>query len=609
MLGLLALVATATACSVTAAMETADGLKQRWENKINRPVHTIPLDTPRLRLLFNNQTNNSKDFAATLEIVNRSSQAQKLTLVRVIGFASESVPKQITIQANGSVSIPLKASIVNQLKNTYLSLGVIYGSSAGGMAILQQPIAVTRDQFTLLQPGNIKDRDKLIETKPTAVFESKEPEVLGGETTNNKDVFEDSAQSRAGVSDLSHSHISKPGATAPARSERQPVGVIAYNLLVKGLYSIARNVAESVIATAHAATLQGTHKGKVVFKSILNPDADLDYAVSNARIKVVPGSKDCGAFLPWDIIADNIFTEGNGNFNVPISSDASSYRICVMLENSKNKLRNADGTWTWQITYGAIPSERRTLRPQGHDGALDVWHEISHTTSRMNIDGINKPFVEVKFPSQAGDCSPSTQEEWSCAGPSGIKIASFHALSFGVVAHEYAHRYDQDNAGTPSYIPTQHSFTECSAIDGQIIVEGYANFEMARVLSGARNGGSKYSADYRPDIAGTMIYSINFENNPNLLAPCDRSNKSESVVSTVLWDFYDKDNVSDNQNDSDGVFMGGRSNDARVTKRYLQGGYGNAKDLFKAFKNFCSQTSSSLSRKCERIVTRNNGSF
>ena len=317
--------------------------------------------------------------------------------------------------------------------------------------------------------------------------------------------------------------------------------------------------------------------------------------------------------------------DANGNFQFHINTNGA-YKICYFTKNSFLKIGrqiNSD-LYIWaDASRNDIPNTRVVRQPVRHDGALDIWFEaMAFQTSMTNagIDpartGANK--IRVKFPSEANDCRPG--HAWSCAGADGkLRFAPQHAVRHGTMSHELAHQVDNKytiDAGInrPRGLGGSHSFNGCYPPNltttgwkqgrGMIIREGWANFEMARAL-GTRSS-SRYRNTFRPDIANDWIDGKNFDGDGSDCSNVAGSgiNGSESTVSTILWDFFDK------KNDNSDVLHYVSPN--YITNMYLSLNPDSAKILHTRILNDCkanvNKNATNNGQICEAIFAQNGGS-
>jgi hypothetical protein len=574
-----------------------------------RPIHGIPTSSPILRIKLLKTFNEVTGFNGKLVVKNTSKKAITLSLVQTVGLASSSLPGKLTVAANQTVTVDFQGSL-RSLKPGYATIGVRYSVDNGTAANTWIPISIQGNTFRLLNIGDIQSRNLIELDKPQSkLFKPEEPD---SRMETDEIIDESSKFSIHGVSliyphlDWIEKHVSRPLQNRSFASKA-----------ADGLKSAFLNLAQGLLGGPVFAThSRQDFVGNVRFKTINNDDPDLRLPVTTAKVRIVGKTDGCDSL--FGRLAETI-TDGNGDFSVAFAVPHSGFRLCVILENEKGRLKGANGprdlwgTWHWRREFNAIPpvSANRNILIRSHDGALDLWHEMQFAHRKMRHPSIRQPNVDVKFPSEVNDCParPDPDEPWSCAGLD-IVVAPDHATRFGTMTHELAHKYDGENSGRPLYIPTSHEFRGCAQENGypipQLVVEGYANFEMARVLSPGRRMGSVYSSGYRPDISGELIHGKDFENKNSANTPCERKNDSESVVSTVLWDFYDRNNSDSPSNDLDGVAFGAStSRPTRVSRIYLSNNFDNPRDLFAKLVSLCS---SELKSKCRAIIRQNNGS-
>lgn len=574
-----------------------------------RPIHGIPTSSPILRIKLLKTLSEATNFNGKLVVKNTSNKAITLSTAQVIGLASSSLPGKLSLAANQTVTVDFHGSL-KSLKSNYATIGIRYSVDNGTIANTWVPISVQGNQFRPLSIGDMQSRNLIeADTPQSKLFKPEEPD---GRPEKDDIVDESNKLLIPGVS-LNFLHLDWIGKNVSRLLQDSSFGSKAADALKAAYLNLAQGLLGGPVFATHS---RQDFVGNVRFKTINNDDPDLRLPVTSAKVRIVAKTDGCDSL--FGRLAETI-TDGNGDFSVAFAVPHSGFRLCVILENENGRLKGANGrrdlwgTWHWRREFDAIlpASANRNILIRSHDGALDLWHEMQFTRRLMRHPSIRQPNVDVKFPSEVNDCParPDPDEPWSCAGLD-IVVAPDHATRFGTMAHELAHKYDGENSGRPLYISTSHEFSGCAQENGyptpQLVVEGYANFEMARVLSPGRRMGAVYSRGYRPDISGERIDGIDFENRNGRSTPCERQNESESVVSTVLWDFYDRNNSDSPSNDLDGVAFGANTpKPTQVSRIYLSNNFDNARDLFAKLVSLCS---SELKSKCRAIVRQNNGS-
>lgn len=494
-------------------------------------VSHISINSPRLELLLP-KSGSGKGLKGTILVTNTLGSSVTLKLNRVIGLSNSSLPRSINLAARESKKIPFQASI-NSFDG-FSALGVVYDSSNQGRSSALIPIEMRSGQFRTLSPGRF-DEDLGIKVLPSSIrvhrgpvgYKARLPKqgILGKDSPEMNAV----GQKKASANSRNNSLLAF---LKPLFESRDAVKV----------FLLSRLASASQLLASPASAASGTYTGRFVFQTV---DASRDYfPVPGVTVRAVNGSSSCNSSNP---LAE-ARTDSDGNFSLSINS-SGPYRICYIANNDFMRVgtdfSGAPLTWASQPS-NTIPSSRVVHAPVRHDGVFDMWYESTWFQTSMTRAGVNPAKatdaagsahkINVKFPSQNGDCPGATQP-WSCASPNGnTYIAPAHIVNHGVLSHELAHQVNNKYTARARGAGGDHGYNQCFDPDlkeGLILREGWANYESARAL-GSRQTPS-YRPDFRSDLTG-FVEGVDVELNG---ATCTGPNRAESVTTSILWDFYD----------------------------------------------------------------------
>ena len=591
--------------------------------KASTALHISHLDgmAPKLQITLP-KSGSTKQFKGTLAFTNDTDHRVTLTLIRSIRISNSNAPRTLTLDKGARKKVSFNGSL--STADGYTAAGLIYSSSMGGQTTDLVSISVKNGQFKALKTGNFSTSDEGGKvSKPgrgTRIgigIRNFKPARPGGKTfgkvNNQMGTKGGTKTSNATSSGLK---------TASASIKTQPWGQTVLES-THTFISQAFNGALSIFSPP-ASAANGTYRGRFIFRTI--NDSNISLPAPGVAIRAVAGTRSC---LGGNYLASTT-TDGNGNFQLNINTPGS-YSICYILDSDLARIgrQNNSGLYVWKETLNSIPNGRLVRQPVRHDGALDIWYEAMTMQTSMQTAGINPvrsgaEKIKVKFPSDGTDpCA-----NWSCADPNGNTwMFAGHAIRFGTMAHELAHQIDykyrnfktlrEMGNGLPG-AGGGHSYSNCynpagvrvdndgdgfsDFAGGGIISEGWANFEMARAL-GSRNG-SQFRRDFRGDVNGD-IDSINMDANGTNCTGVTGSgiNGSESVVSTVLWDFFDtRNDASDNLH---------YTNEYYLTNMYLARNPKTALELHSRIHSDCTSGSNSAvtnnGATCRAIFAQNGG--
>jgi hypothetical protein len=554
-----------------------------------------PTNVAELRLSLP-KSGSTKTLRGSLYVKNSSSKTINLKLERLIGFGNTSLPKAIRLSSGQSKKIAFSASI-NSF-NGFGALGVIYSGSPGGQAVAMRPIEMKDGRFKLLKTGNFSE-DAAAKSVPSRARVASGPRGFTLSVKGTRRLGKSSPQMKGVVKS---ENVVKPVPNVSPGEVRSTPGRLI-NWLTKpnrfsfDIHNTISSLFNLLIPPAHA--VNGTYRGRFVFRPINGSNIFLP--ASGIKVKAVGANQSCSTSSP---IAKT-FADGNGNFSLRINA-RGQYKICYVLANPFIKVGRglgSTGRYRWvDPVRSDIPQSRVSRQPIRHDGAMDIWHEAAFLQTSMTNSGVDpvrtgSNNIRVKFPSANGDCAGASTQPWSCASTTGeIYVRSDHSARRGTMAHELAHQVDFKYRGWTTNSGGDHAFWDCynpNTRNGMIVTEGWAAYETSRAL-GSRSA-PIYTNAYRPDIAGGFVDSISMDSNgPNCATGL---NGSESVVATVLWDFYDTRN--------DGADRLHYISPNRLTNIYLGRKPRTAQKYFEMIMSDCSANGNT--NQCNNIFAQNGG--
>jgi len=608
-IGFAASAALTTLYQPTASAHSASGANP---DKSKAGIHLSHLDgmAPKITIKLP-KSGSTKQFKGSITFINDTDQKVTLRLKRTIRISNSNAPRELTLAKGASKKVSLTGSL--NASNGYTAAGIIYNSSTGGQSTDLVSIQVKDGQFITLRTGdfslNSKGGKAISVSRQTRIgpgIQGFRQASKGGKTLGSlKNNMRGKSRKKAAI----EPSTKELNTTSKSQSW---LGAI----LSQTASTISKNIDDILSVFTPAATAaNGTYKGRFVFRTI--DASNVTLPAPGVAIRAVAEGQDClrGASL------GTTRTDGNGNFSLPINTPGS-YKICYLLtSNFLNIGSRHNNIYGWSETLSNISNDRIVRRPVRHDGAMDIWYEAMTMQSSMQQAGINPvrggaQKIKVKFPSDSTDICP----DWSCADPNGqTYMFRGHATRYGTMAHELAHQIDfkyrnfktlnEMGAGLPG-AGGSHSFRNCYNPTGSsgfgaggIVSEGWANYEMARAL-GSRNG-SQFRGDFRGDQSGN-IDNKNMDSNGTDCSgvPGSGINGSESVVTTVLWDFFDTRN--------DGSDTLHYVNPYYITNMYLSNNPRTAQQLHSRIHSDCIARNNSEAtnngRTCKNIFAQNGGS-
>ena len=570
------------------------------------------------------KSGSQKLFKGSITFNNNTNHNVTLTLVREIRLANVRLPKQIRLNAGAKKSIKINGSI--QARNGFSAIGVVYSSSMGGLSTGLVNIEVKNGKFRPIKAGNFSLDDEgsaAIAVPANARIQQGirgYKRFLKGGRTFSK------ANNVIKGGDRSFSRPKPPGKSPslrPGSPLNRPTSETLNNLhlinWIPSLWNPQVYLGKAIdqvltIFTPQAVAANAIYKGRFVFRTI--DDSDIYLPAVGVGVKAVKANDSC----THNPALARTTADANGNFQFHINT-AGAYKICYFTKNPFVKIgrQTNSGLYIWADPSRIdIPNARVVRQPVRHDGVFDIWYEAMVIQTSMTNAGIDpvrtgNNRIRVKFPSEANDCEPGAP--WSCAAVNGgLWIAPQHATRHGTMSHELAHQVDfkYRNSSLPRGSGGSHSYIGCyppnktngSAGRGMIITEGWANFEMGRAL-GSRTC-SQYRNTFGPDIANDWIDGKNFDGDGIDCSNVAGSgiNGSESTVSTILWDFFDK------KNDNSDVLHYVSPN--YITNMYLSLNPDSAKILHTRILNDCkanvNKNATNNGQICEAIFAQNGGS-
>tara|TARA_Y100000739_G_scaffold158679_1_gene137069 strand:- start:222 stop:2093 length:1872 start_codon:yes stop_codon:yes gene_type:complete len=524
-------------------------------NHTHKPVqdqlHLSHLDSaaPLIRLSLP-KSGSSKRFSGKLQFVNNTKYQIKLSLVRTIRLSNSRLPQRLSLAPGATKTIPLSGSI--QAREGFASVGVVYSSSMGGQSIGVVNIEIKNGRFRPIKTGAFG-----LGSKGSAAIAVPSSARIGPGIRGYKRFLKGTRS----FGKTSKAMKGKRQTPQPKRTNQdnqfkldslKPKNQFRLINWLPNVWDPSKLISYAFdkyfsILTPNAVAANGVYKGRFVFRT--TESSDIYLPAVGVGVKAVKGNQSCH-HTP---ALARTTADGNGDFQLNINT-GGSYKICYYTKNPFIKIGrkvNSD-LYVWgDSARNSIPNSRVVRQPVRHDGVFDIWYEAMAFQTSMTNAGIDpvrtgNNRIRVKFPSAGGDCPP-LPGPWSCAYSNGrVMMMADHALRHGVMSHELAHQVDNKyHQPRPAGSGGSHSFDGCyspAARAGMVVTEGWANFEMARSL-GTRSS-SRFRNSYRPDIANQLIDSINMDLNGSNCAGVAGSgvNGSESNISTILWDFYDKSN-------------------------------------------------------------------
>ena len=583
-IGFAASAALTTFYHPSAEAHTATGVNHQ---KDSAALHISHLDrnAPKIKIRLP-KSSSTKQFNGTIVFKNDTDSKVTLRLQRSIRISNSNIPRTITLERGASKKISFTGSL--NARDGFTSAGLVYTSSMGGLSTGLVTIEVKNGKFRPVKTGDFDLGDPGSASIAVPRNARIQPGIRGykkflkGGLTFNKVSKKMTGKSRKTSSKTPNigDPTAKPGDSWRIPSNKNFTNPQFINWLINELKpqtfisQIFNDISSIFIPKVAAAN--GVYKGRFVFRT--DDASDMFFPAAGIGVKAVKATDSCHHNAP---LARTI-ADGNGNFQFNINT-GGSYKICYFPKNSFLKIgRQFDSDlYIWaDPARDTIPNGRVTRQPVRHDGVFDIWFEAMAFQTSMTDAGIDPARrgnnrIRVKFPSEANGCRPGAA--WSCASSNGqMQIAPEHALRHGTMSHELAHQVDNKytlDAGInrPAGLGGRHTFYGCyppnktdgPAGRGMIIREGWANYEMARTL-GSR-ASSRYRNAFRPDIANNLIDGINFDTNGRDCSGVAGSglNGSESTVSTIIWDFYDtRNDTNDNLH---------YVSPYRITNMYLKG--------------------------------------
>ena len=610
-----------TTTGLVLPIETANAHQKATHPEIQHVSH-LDSEAPLISIRLP-KSGSQKRFEGRITFDNNTKHDVTLTLVRKIRLTNTRLPQKIRLAAGAKKSITINGSI--QARNGFSAVGVVYSSSMGGLSTGLVNIEVRNGQFRPVKAGDfgLGDAGSAAIAVPANAriqqgVRGYKRFLKGGRTFSKaNNVIKGGDRSSIRPKSPGQSPSLKPGSPLkrPTNETLNNQRLInwAPNIWNPQVY-LGKAIDQILtVFTPKAVAANAIYKGRFVFRTI--DDSDIYLPAVGVGVKAVKANQSC----THNPALARTTADANGNFQFHINT-SGAYKICYFTKNPFVKIgrQTNSGLYIWaDPSRFDIPNTRVVRQPVRHDGVFDIWYEAMVFQTSMTNAGIDpvrtgKNRIRVKFPSEANDCRPGAP--WSCAAVNGgLWIAPQHATRHGVMSHELAHQVDNKyHVPRPAGSGGSHTYNGCyppnktngPAGRGMIIREGWANFEMARALG--NRSSSRYRNTFRPDIANDWIDGINFDTDGSNCSNVAGSgiNGSESTVSTILWDFFDK------KNDNNDILH--YASPSYITKMYLSLNPDSAKILHTRILNDCkanvNKNVTNNGQICDDIFAQNGGS-
>ena len=514
----------------------------------------------------------TKKLNAVLIIKNHTNETVRLRRTNNIRISNSNLPSTITLKPRQSKQINIKGTVNS--KNGRTALGVAYKASNGEYISVMRHVNISDSQIKQINMGDVWE----LGTPTVKPAKGRLPQLSGnirnfgqtGSSRGNKsNKMRSTKQSKkASLLDITNFNI--------ANFDTQSLYQAITKHISRTTNSLSTSLGSLFVQPAFAA--ESVVRGSVAFKSMnTHGGRDLFLPYAGLRVVAIKESQNCNTSRPITSTTVN----GEGNYAIRVNSNASKFRLCFRTSNNYAHLTGEEGQqtpWGWKTELLRTGTDyNRNYIDNFQPGVGDTWYTTMYYKTRVDAIGIDpvrtgRNKIQIVYPSD--QCWQDVDEDgridrtagidypWSCANRGGrISIKDDHAAPGDTVIHELAHQLDfkfGNSRGSGS--GGNHGVWECTdptRKKGLILTEGYANFEVARALSGGQNS-DQYSRSWRPDMQGRAIYNGQLENptacservtsidsrgnhtySSNVAASNPGLNAMERGSWAVFWDFYD----------------------------------------------------------------------